>query len=276
MPPIVSMVNLKGGVGKTAIAVNFAAYCGRGGLRTLLVDMDPQTNATFSCIRVEEWERHARTHGTVANLLGHRRHTRAEDEAADVADVIRHQVFQGVDLIPSHLDLFTVDLDLASAAGREIKLRRSLEPILDEYDVVVCDCPPNLTIPTQNALAASTHFVVPISPDYLSGLGVGILLRRVRNFCDDIQHKLDLAGMVISRVGRPAQHRTETVNALRTRFGEDVLKTQITERVAVSAAAAANQPIFEQGDSAATAEFAGMSAELLDRLGLDGGDDENA
>ena len=70
MPTILACVNLKGGVGKTAIAVNFAAYCGREGMRTLLVDCDPQTNATFSCIRAEDWAEHAKQCGTIASLLG--------------------------------------------------------------------------------------------------------------------------------------------------------------------------------------------------------------
>jgi chromosome partitioning protein len=69
-PTIVSVVNLKGGVGKTAISVNFAAYCGLQGLKVLLIDLDPQTNATFSCISVEQWQKHSSLHGSVANLLG--------------------------------------------------------------------------------------------------------------------------------------------------------------------------------------------------------------
>jgi chromosome partitioning protein len=91
-------------------------------------------------------------------------------------------------------------------------LKRALEPVRNEYDIIICDCPPNLTIPTQNALGASTHYVVPISPDYLSGIGVGILLTRVKQFCDDMQiNNLKLAGMIISREGRPAIHRSQTV-----------------------------------------------------------------
>lgn len=147
-PIVLSCVNLKGGVGKTAIAVNFAAYCGIHGLRTLLVDLDPQTNATLSCISVEAWEKHATENGTVANLLGVRQHTSAEGKEKTVTDVIMSDVFKNVDLIPCHLDLFTIDLDLSSQVGRETRLRRALKDVLPHYDIVVCDCPPNLTIPT--------------------------------------------------------------------------------------------------------------------------------
>ena len=116
VPKIVSCVNLKGGVGKTAIAVNFAAYCAKEGFKTLLVDLDPQTNATFSCIQVDAWEKHAEDQGTVADLLDVRRHASAEGSTRGVTSIIRKKIFddEKLHLIPSHLDLFTIDLDLGS------------------------------------------------------------------------------------------------------------------------------------------------------------------
>ena len=267
-PRIIACVNLKGGVGKTAIAVNFAAYCGRIGKRTLLIDLDPQTNATFSCMDTDKWEDHAKKNGTVADLLGAKRFTAAEGQKRDVQTVIVKGVFKNVDLIPSHLDLFTIDLDLAAAIARELKLRKAVAPVLDQYEIVVCDCPPNLTIPTQNALALSSYYLVPISPDYLSGLGVGLLIGRVKQLSEDLQNPIKLVGIVISRVGRPAQHRAETVEALRQAFGNSVFETQITERVRVSEAAAKKRPIFEMGDLAASREFEAISAAILERMGV--------
>jgi chromosome partitioning protein len=267
MAKIVSCVNLKGGVGKTALAVNFAAYCGRLGKRTLLIDLDPQTNATFSCIDVADWESHAQDHGTVADLLGARAHTTAEGAGRHVSVVLRPNVFPGVDLLPSHLDLFSIDLDLSAATARERRLRKAVLPVVGDYEIIVCDCPPNLTIPTQNALAFSTHYVVPISPDYLSGIGVGILLRRVQKFSDDMEHPISHAGIVISRVGRPALHREMTVAALRQTFPTLVLQQEIHERVKVSEAAAAHKSIYEMGDDTASLEFAAVSQELLQRIG---------
>ena len=195
MAKIVSCVNLKGGVGKTAIAVNFAAYCGRKGLKTLLIDLDSQTNATFCCMTVEAWQDHAAKHGTIANLLGARSHANADGLEKNVKTVMKKKVFKNVDLIPSHLDLITLDLDLSSAVARESKLKKALKPVIDDYEIIVCDCPPNLTIATQNALACSTHYVVPVSPDYLSGIGVGLLLSRVKILCDDLDHELEHSGI---------------------------------------------------------------------------------
>ena len=267
MAKTISIVNLKGGVGKTAVAVNFAAFCGSKGFRTLLIDMDPQTNATFSCVSVERWKTHAREHGTVANLLGLRGHTRAENSTISIADVVIRGVFPGVDLIPSHLDLFTIDLDLSGATGREFKLRKAIEPIQEDYDIIVCDCPPNLTIPTQNALATSSYYLVPTSPDYLSALGIGILLNRVRRFGEDLDHEMELIGISICRVGRPARHRMDTIEALRDEFAELVLEQQITERVAVSESAYAQNSIFKHSDQVSADEFSRISHEILERLG---------
>jgi len=268
MAVIISCVNLKGGVGKTAIAVNFSAYCGLIGKRTLLVDLDPQTNATFSCINVDEWEDHAKQNGTVADLFNMRAHANAEGASRSVQSIIKKDVFDGVDLLPSHLDLFTIDLDLASAVARETILKRSLKPILEDYDLIVCDCPPNLAIPTQNALAVSSFFVVPVSVDYLSSIGVALLLKRVKIFSQELEHNLTLAGIVISRVGRPAVHREETVAALRETFKKSVLKTEIKERVAVSESVARQNTIYSSSDEAASEEFTAMSVELLERMGI--------
>ena len=176
MTVIVSCINLKGGVGKTALAVNFAAYCGAKGDKTLLIDLDPQTNASFSSIGVPAWNDHAKKHGTVADLLGARKHTSADGAEKSVESIIYKDAFPRVDLIPSHVDLFSIDLDLAGATSRETKLRKSLKSVKDNYDIIICDCPPNLTIPTQNALAISSHYVIPVSLDFLSALGIGLLL----------------------------------------------------------------------------------------------------
>jgi chromosome partitioning protein len=265
---VVSCVNLKGGVGKTALAVNMAAYFGAKGKRTLLVDLDPQTNATFSCIEVDAWEAHARDHGTVADLLGARQHTSAGAKQKKASEVILANVFENVDLVPSHLDLFTIDLDMAGATARETRLRKSLQEVEKNYELIVCDCPPNLTIPTQNALAASSFFVVPISADFLSSLGIAILLKRIKQLSEDLDQKLSLAGIVISRVGRPAYHRDEILAALRAQFPTEIIGQSLSERVRVAEAAAKKKPIFAMNDNAASAEFAAVYTAIGGRIGI--------
>jgi len=266
MTKVVSCINLKGGVGKTALSVNFAAYCGIQGKKTLLIDLDPQTNATFSTIGVKKWNDEVKINGTVADLLGAKKHTNAHGTTKTAQQVIVKNVFENVDVIPSHIDLFTVDLDLASARFRETKLKNALKGVLDEYDVVICDCPPNLTIPTQNALAFSTHYAVPVTLDFLSAIGVSLLVKRVEEFGEDLDHSLKQAGVVISRVGRPAVHREETVATLRAQFGESILTNVIKERASVSNAAQKNHPIFSSNDKHAKDEFLDVCEELLQRI----------
>ena len=267
---ILSSVNLKGGVGKTAISVNFAAHCAAEGYKTLLVDLDPQTNATFWCLPVEEWQAHAKTHGTVANLLGARNHTNAEGATTTANDVIKKGVLgdSDLDLIPSHLDLFTIDLDLGAEVARETKLKRALKEVMGDYDVIICDCPPNLTIPTQNAIAASSHFVVPVSPDFLSSLGIALLLTRIQKFSEDLESPITDAGIVMSRVGRPSYFRAQTIESLRTRFPGKVYDTEIRERSSVAEAASLNKSVFQMGDKEAIREFKTFGNDLIQRLGL--------
>lgn len=268
MTIVVSCVNLKGGVGKTAIAVNFAAYCGTNGLKTLLVDLDPQTNATFSCISPEKWGTHKKTNGTVADLLGVKNGDNAEGNSKSAADVIIKNVFPGVDLVPSDLQLFTIDLDIGARTARETLLKKALKDVLGQYDIVVCDCPPNLTLPTQNALAISTHYVIPVSPDFLSSLGIALLITRVKKFGDDMDLTIKNAGIVLSRVGRPSAFRDQTAADLREQFPQEMLQTEIKERSVVTEATAKNKSVFDMGDKDAKNEFTAFSKELIKSLGV--------
>lgn len=268
MAKAIACVNLKGGVGKTALAVNLAAYAGRAGLRTLLIDLDPQTNATFWAMSYEAWKEHAASKGSIADLLGARRHRAAEGGLKTVTDVLVKDVYLNVDLVPSHLDLFTIDLDMGGETARETKLRRAVSAVSEAYDLIVMDCPPNLTIPTQNALALSSHFVIPVSLDHLSAIGVGLLINRVKTFCEDIEHSTTPTGIVFSKIGRPAHHRDEIATTLRTQFGALVLAQGLTERSAVSEAAGRQMPVIDCADGDAVGEFRAVSKELLTRIGL--------
>jgi chromosome partitioning protein len=204
----------------------------------------------------------------VADLLGARQHANAGAKQKTAAQVILKDVFINVDLVPSHLDLFTIDLDMAGATARETRLRKSLATAMDNYDLIVCDCPPNLTIPTQNALAASDFYVVPISADYLSALGIGILLNRVRQLGADLDQQLKMAGIVISRVGRTAYHREEIVRQLRAEFPDDVLNPVLTERVKVAEAAAKQHSVFDMNDATAIQEFNAVYGAIAKRIGI--------
>ena len=153
---------MKGGVGKTPLAVSYASYLGTTHKkRVLLVDLDPQTNASFWVMGFSDWKSYADKKGTVADLMGATAHDRVGSNVKTIESIVYASKVFGFDLVPSNLSLYTLDLDLASVPMKEVKLKRALEACKTPYDYVICDCPPNLTIPTQNALALRE--VAPVS-----------------------------------------------------------------------------------------------------------------
>ncbi|CAN5512549.1 AAA family ATPase [soil metagenome] len=265
----IAFINLKGGVGKTTLAVNFAAFCGSLGHKTLLIDLDPQTNATFCCISPDQWREHRTQKGTVADLLKAREHTNAGYISVVAEDVTLKGFFENVDLLPSDLDLFTVDLELAARTAREQILNNALDGIKHEYDVFVCDCPPNLTIPTQNAIALSDFYVIPVSPDYLSALGVSLLKNRVQQITQSLRHNITSAGIAITRSGRATNHRDATIEALRAQFPGEILSPVLVERNAVKVAQQQNIPIFDHSPkSKAAVEFERLCQSIIAKVGL--------
>lgn len=177
-------------------------------------------------------------------------------------------VFEGVDLVPSDLSLSTIDLDIGARTAREKLLKKALKDVMGDYEIVVCDCPPNLTLPTQNALAISTHYVVPVSPDFLSSLGIALLIGRVKKFGEDMELEIKNAGIVLSRVGRQSNFRDRTTADLRKQFSGNILSSEIKERSVVTEATAKNKSVFEMGDALAKKEFSDVSEEILKKVGL--------
>lgn len=271
MTKIISFVNLKGGVGKTTLAVSFATYCARKGKKTLLIDVDPQTNATIWVLGFDVWEAHARECGTVADLLGVAEHKKAEGNKRRASEVLLKDAPNfSFDIIPSHLELFTIDLDLASVTLKELKLKRALEELKGQYDYIILDCPPNLTIPTQNALAVSSHYVIPTASDFLSALGIGLLINRVKKLGDELENVPELAGIVISRAGsRNSGVRDSIEQSLRLNpiFGAQMLAGKIKDRQDVIACTQECKAVFDSGNAEVVNEFDQVCRELMTRIG---------
>ena len=265
---VISFVNLKGGVGKTTLAVSYASYLGRQqGKRVLLVDLDPQTNASFWVMGFNEWKSHAESNGTVADLIGATAQKRLGSNRKTITDVLYHSSAFGFDLIPSDLALYTMDLDLASVPLKELKLKKALTGCDTAYDYVVCDCPPNLTIPTQNALALSTHYVVPIALDYFSSIGISLLKARIGKLGEELDNHPHLGGIVISRAGsRPGWHKAETEDELRKTFGGEILTAKIKDRQDVVVSSQDRRPVFDSGNQSVIQEFNSVCSELYGRI----------
>jgi len=275
---VISLVNMKGGVGKTSVAVNLAAHLARDhGKKVLLVDLDPQTNASLSLMSEDAWSKWTAKHGTMADVfeLTAKPKRGGEREALENC-IVRGVVpeIPGLDLVPSHLRLTFLDLDLASRPGRERIFGRKLEKIASEYDLILCDCPPNLQTATQNALFASDFYLVPMQPDFLSSVGLGLLLDRLSYLKTELQFKIRCLGVVFSRVRRHVSFHQEMMHSLprQKEFKKlHFFKTVIPENITISEAPMASKPValFDPSAPGALA-FAELATEVAERLGLKG------
>jgi chromosome partitioning protein len=221
----------------------------------------------------QAWLAWSQEHGTMADVFEVEAKPKRGGERIGLRDCIVHAVvpeIPGLDLVPGHLRLTFLDLDLASRPGRERIFARKLEKIAPDYDVVLCDCPPNLQTATQNALYASDAYLVPMQPDYLSSIGLGLLLDRLSYLRTELQFKIRCLGVVFSRVRRHVGFHQETMARLpgerdfkRLHF----FKTVIPENITVSEAPMAGKPVALYDASAPGAQaFAELAAEVAGRL----------
>ena len=197
---VVSVINYKGGVGKTTLTANLGAYAASQGKRVLMIDLDPQTHLTFSFMTPEYWGRHYADTKTLKNYF--ERVTRDDDDLLPLSELIiplrpgstldYDYDNMKLDLVSSHLELINIDIELSAlmsapttlmVASRFLKgysyLRKELEKLEDEYDLVLLDCPPNFYVMVKNAIVASDYYIVPARPDYLSTLGVSELKKKI-------------------------------------------------------------------------------------------------
>lgn len=192
---VVSFINYKGGVGKTTLASNIAADLALRGKKVLSIDLDPQSNLTFSFYKVEDWKNNLKNNMTIKNWYDDFINRNTPDKISKYIvkpTKVNAIVNKNLDLICSHLGLINTDLELATMlAGASTKqqrnnffnvyshLRGEIKDLEDKYDIVIIDCPPNFNIITKNALVASDYYVVPAKPDYLSTLGFEELERNI-------------------------------------------------------------------------------------------------
>ena len=248
MAQIVTVINFKGGVGKTTcgveIAVSLARHFGR---RTLLVDLDPQASATFYVMEQEHWKWWREERGTTYNLF---EHTRGDFPVrnAIVSDVLQEKsTVLGFDLLPSNPDLVDVDLRLTDFVGHTI-LQRYFDQIGHEYDYIICDCPPNFNPVTKNSLWASSAYIVPTVPDFLSTYGIGLLQRSVNKlFAVGRQSPsfkgAAMGGIVLTRIKTNVRIHAAYCEQVRSDYPGKVFKHAISDSIVMATAADNRKPI---------------------------------
>jgi chromosome partitioning protein len=250
---IAAVCNQKGGVGKTTTTINLGAALAEHGRRVLLVDFDPQ-GALSVGLGVQPHELDA----TVYNLLMERGVT-----AHDV--IIRTRV-EGMDLLPSNIDLSGAEVQLVHEVGREFVLGRALQPVIADYDVILIDCQPSLGLLTVNALACSDGVLVPLECEYFALRGVALLMETIEKVSSRLSPKLAMDGLLATMYDSRTLHTREVLAGVVEGFGDRVFHTVISRTVRFPDATVAGEPItrFDPACNGASA-YRELAKEVLDR-----------
>jgi len=229
LPRVMAIANQKGGVGKTTTAVNLGAGLAELGYRVLVIDLDPQGNATTGLgINPRNLE------SSIYDVMMH-------DVPLD--DCIEPTSLRNLFVCPATIDLAGAEIELVPAFSRELKLRRALEPVLEDFDFVVIDCPPSLGLITVNALAAATEVVVPIQCEYYALEGLGQLLRNVKLVQTNLNPRLEVTAIVLTMFDARTKLADQVAGEVRSHFGPKVCRNIVPRTVRLSEAPSFGQPI---------------------------------
>ena len=230
LPRILAIANQKGGVGKTTTAVNLSAALAELGYRVLVIDLDPQGNATTGLgVNPRNLE------ASVYDVLMH---------DVPLEDCIEPTSLRNLFVVPATIDLAGAEIELVPSFSRELKLRKALEGVIDDFDFVLIDCPPSLGLITVNGLAAATEVVVPIQCEYYALEGLGQLLRNVNLVQGNLNPKLEVSAIILTMYDARTKLADQVANEVRTHFGTKVCRNIVPRTVRLSEAPSFGQPII--------------------------------
>jgi chromosome partitioning protein len=256
MTRIYTLVNQKGGVGKTTTAINLAAYLAKLGQRVLVVDLDPQANAT-SCLGVDKYTVQSSTYEAIIN------------EDAPAGFILFNEKLQ-LSLLPSSPALAGAEVELVDESGREFRLRNALDSLDDKYDYILIDCPPSLGLLTVNGLvAAEDGVLVPVQCEYLALEGLGQLTQTIQRVQSSLFPGLRVRGVVLTMYDPRTNLSHDVVKEVNNHFPGQVFKSVVPRSIRLAEAPSYGLPISAYSPSSVGAQaYEALAKELLQGDGV--------
>ncbi len=250
---IISITNQKGGVGKTTTAINLAAALAQKGMRTLLIDLDPQGNSTMSYVDRKTVET------SMYEVL--------TDSSVTFKEIIRSSGFPNLDLAPARISLAKIEAKLLGEFDSHFRLREKIDPVRRKYDAVLIDTPPTLGLITVNAMVASSHILIPIQSSYFALEGTDDLLETIDKIKARPNPHLRILGVVITLHDRRTVLGKDVYKQIASVFGDKLFKTTISKSVRLEESPAHQESIFSYAPrSSGAAEYYSLSEEVLSRV----------
>ncbi len=229
---IYAIANQKGGVGKTTTSINLAACLAEAGRRTLVIDLDPQSNTTTGL-------------GVDAHRVGGSIYEMLVNDGITVGDVVKPNLHPNLSLLPAKVDLYAADIELVYLDQREYRLQRALGAVKPQYDFILIDCPPSLGLLTVNALTAADGVILPLQCEYFALEGMQQLLNTIRLVRDRLNPRIHLFGVVLTMYDPRTKLGAEVVREISEHFPRERFQTVIPRNVRLAEAPSFGQTILE-------------------------------
>ncbi len=250
MNKIVSLTNQKGGVGKTTTSVNLAVSFAVSEVKTLLIDLDPQSNATTGLEQITDEPK-----GTIYDVI---------IRGSKTKDIITNTKLEFLDMITSTNDLVGAEVELVNVMAREYQLEKALKSIRKEYDYILIDCPPSLGLLTLNALTCSNSVIIPIQCEYYALEGLGQLLNTVRLVQKNLNQKLEIEGVLLTMYDSRLNLSKQVADEVKGFFKDKIFETIIHRNVRLSEAPSFGKPaLLYDANSTGAQNYISLVEEIL-------------